>query len=294
MRILVTGSSGFVGSALCQRLKKEGHSLVFLKRGNPSKKGTKDQIFWDPEKQLFQQELFENFDGVIHLAGESLFSWRWTKRKKETIWQSRVGYSQLLCHILKDCKKAPDWIIAASAVGIYGDRKEEILTEKSALGKGFLATLCREWEEAFSSLPTQIRVIHARFGIVMDLEGGFLKKLLPFYRHGLGAILGSGEEFISWIALQDLISILLFLIEDQKAQGVFLCTAPHPIQQKEFAKEFAKEVGSFLFFKIPSFFIRLFLGLMGEELILSSQRAIPEKLLQKGFSFQKTSLFPLK
>ena len=294
MRILITGSSGFVGKALCGSLKKEGHTLVFLKRGKRVQEPLGDQIFWDPEEKLFEPNLFEGFDGVIHLAGESLFSWRWTEKKKKKIWQSRVDDSEFLASILGNCKNPPQWILTTSAVGIYGDRKDEVLTENSAPGEGFLATLCQRWEKAFSSLAPKIRIVYLRFGIVIGRQGGFLKKLLPFYRHGLGAILGSGEEFISWIALEDLVSMFLFFMKNSNAQGVFNCTSPNPIRQKDFAKQLAQEEGSFLWLKIPSFLIHLFLGLMGKELILASQRVIPQKLLEKGFIFQKTSVFPSK
>lgn len=285
MRILLSGSSGFIGSEVFSHLQYLGHQVVRLKRAAP--RLAEDTLYWDPQSTSAE---FENFDAVLHLAGEPIFG-LWTAKKKERIRESRVKDTQALAELFLKTKNPPKVFISASAVGYYGDRGELLLTEESGVGAGFLATVCQEWEEASNPLTRKgIRVVHTRFGIVLGKKGGILQKMRLPFQYGLGAIFGTGRQWISWISLKDLVRTLTFCLQDERIVGAINCVSPHPVRQKEFAELLASQLKRPLFLRLPSAFLRLFLGRMAEELLLASQRASPQKLLSYGFTFHTPTL----
>lgn len=287
MKILLSGASGFIGKALSASLREKGHSVIPLIRGSPRP----GAVSWDPSRGVGDPGDFEGFDALIHLAGENIASGRWTKRKKEQIFLSRCRDTWLLAQILIRCKSPPKTVISASAIGIYGDRGKEILTEESLPAKDFLADLCVRKEAALESVEKMgCRVVHARFGIVLSPQGGMLAKMLPLFRLGLGARLGSGEQMMSWITLADLIGALEFVLKEEKLRGPVNFTAPHPISQAQFAQALAAQFGHKLHFCIPAFLLRWLLGEMADELLLVSAAAIPKRLMDSGYVFQDSFL----
>ncbi len=283
LRILLSGSSGFIGRPLFSFLKSEGHSVVPLVRA----KQLPGAISWDPATGTFDKEALEDFDAFIHLAGENIATGRWTKKKKEKLFQSRCRDTWLLSQALSRLKNPPKTLIAASAVGYYGDRGDELLTEDSPKGEGFLPDLCAKWEEATASLEAQgVRVVHARFGSVLSTQGGMLAKLLPLYKLGLGGKLGSGKQFISWIALDDLIGALYHALLSPQITGPLNVVSPHPVRQKEFAKQVAEKLHRPAFVHLPAFLLRLTLGEMADALLLASTNALPKRLIDSGYQFR--------
>lgn len=285
MRILISGSSGLIGSALCAYLLEKGHHIVPLLREHGGQ-----GVFWNPIKEELRKEEFEGFDAVIHLSGENPAGF-WTRAKKKAIFQSRCRDTWLLAQVLSRLEKPPKVVICASAVGYYGDRGDEVLTEKSGPGKGFLADLCVQWEKATSVLEEKgIRVVHTRFGMVLGSYGGMLKEIIPIFKLGLGSKLGSGKQYISWVALVDAVRAIEFCLERGDLSGPVNVTSPHPVQQAEFAEKLAHSLHRKLLFTMPAFLLHLLFGQMAQELMLSSERAVPEKLLASGFHFDKPDL----
>jgi uncharacterized protein (TIGR01777 family) len=265
-RVLISGASGFIGKALATFLRKK-HEVSTYSRTNPNQDLT-------------------NFDIVIQLAGEPLIG-RWTDAKKEKIRASRIDTTRALTAALSS--SPPKTFICASAIGYYGDRGDEILTEKSSCGKTFLSSICSEWEAATIPL-TNTRIVHTRFGIVLDPSGGALKKMLLPYKLGLGAKFGTGKQWMSWIALEDLIRALDHIIETPSLSGPINLTSPNPIRQKDFSDTLAKSLHRKALLKIPAPLVKLIFGQMGEEMFLYSDRVIPEKLLVSGFTYLNPKL----
>ncbi len=289
MNILITGESGFIGSALSSFLKKSDYQIKKLVR---TKKNLQpDEIFWDPVSGEVNKDDFEDFDAVIHLAGKNVASGRWTKKRKQEIFLSRCRDTWLLSQVLLRLYRPPKTLICASAVGIYGNRGDEILTEESAVGEGFLAHVCSEWEKATIPIANRgTRVVNGRFGLVLGASGGMLHKMVPFFKWGLGGVLGSGKQFVSWIALEDLLCAIEFALTHQELEGPVNMTAPSPVTMEEFVKTIAKALHRPAFFHLPAPLLKLLLGEMATELFLTSTRAIPEKLIQSGFDFQYPEL----
>jgi uncharacterized protein (TIGR01777 family) len=287
-RILVTGASGFIGRAVVHHFRKQGYVVNRLVRDVRQK--APDTVYWNPMNEEINLDDFEGFHTVIHLAGESVSDQRWTEKKKEAIFISRVRHTWLLSHALSRLKRPPKVFFSASAVGYYGDRGDEILTEESRKGQGFLSDVCAKWEEASQVLDQmKMRVIRARFGAVLSPEGGMLKRLLPLFRYGLGGRLGSGEQWMSWIALEDLINALEFTLI-QEVKGVFNFTSPNPVTNAQFSRQLAKLMHHRPFLPVPGWLIKWVFGDMGKELLLSSTRAVPKRLLDKGFEFKKAQI----
>ncbi|NGX26299.1 MAG: Epimerase family protein [Chlamydiae bacterium] len=281
MRILVSGSKGFIGSDLCAFLQSAGHQVVPLTR-----RKRKDAIYWDPKTGEIDKDQFEGFDAVIHLAGKSIASGFWTKKLKEEIFLSRARDSWLLSQVLLRLLHPPKTLICASAVGIYGNRGDEDLTEKSPPGTGFLADVCQKWEEATSSIENRgTRGVHPRFGLVLSSKGGTLGKLLPAFRLGLGAILGNGKQQMSWISLDDVVYGLYHALMTKEIEGPVNFTAPEILTNASFSKKLAKALHRPLFFRVGEKFLRLILGEMADEMFLASVKAHPEKLQAFGYSF---------
>lgn len=284
-KILLTGASGFVGSALKKALEALGFQVVALARSE--KPGA---IVWDPTSGTVPQDLLEGFHGVIHLAGENIASHFWTKREKERIFLSRARDTWLLASTLVRLTSPPQFFLSASAIGYYGNRGDEILTEKSGPGTGFLAETCIKWELASQVVKdADIRLVHMRFGAVLSPKGGFLKKALPLFRLGLGAKIGHGKMWMSWVSLDDLVSAVIHFIKNP-SQGSYNITSPNPVTNAEFTQTLANALHRPAFLTLPAPLLHLLPGRMGQELLLTSERVIPERLLSEGFIFKDSKL----
>lgn len=289
LKILITGSSGFIGSALITSLAQRGHWAVYrLVRSKTH--SSPYEIVWDPEQGLIDPLALEGFNIVVHLAGENLSGW-WTDAKKKQIFDSRVGSTRLLSRTLSQLTNPPQTFICASAVGYYGNRGDEILTESSSQGQGFLADLCGQWEEATRpAVENHIRTIHLRFGMVLSTKGGALKQILPAFRVGLGGRLGSGEQYISWIAIDDVLKIFEFLINHPQLAGPINTVTPYPVQNAEFTKILGEVLHRPTFLSPPTIALKWLFGEMCEEVLLASQRVRPKKLEEAGFKFDYAQL----
>ncbi len=244
-------------------------------------------VYWDPKKGHVDPAAFEGFDAVVHLAGENIAARRWTKKQREKLFQSRVRDTWLLAKTVSRLSHKPKIFLSASACGFYGDRGNEHLTEASPKGQGFLADLCEKWESATHVLEQDgIRVLHPRFGVVLSPQGGMLAKMVPLFRWGLGGKLGSGQQYLCWISLEDAVKALVHLLKHSTIQGAVNLTAPHPVTQEEFARTLARHLHRPCFFHIPAPLVQLAFGKMAQELLLASQNVYPEKLLNEGFSFR--------
>lgn len=287
MRILVSGSTGFIGSALVRHLESERHTVVPLIRRKSSASG----VFWNPEKDEIETGKLDGFDAAVHLAGENIASGRWTPAKKARILNSRVKGTTLLSEALASISKPPQVLISASAVGYYGDRGTETLTENSGGGVGFLAEVCKQWEAATASaLRKGIRVVHMRFGVVLGPRGGVLGKMLLPFKLGVGGKVGSGSQYMSWISLDDVCTAILHAIKTPSLQGAVNGVAPNPVTNTEFTKTLGRLLHRPTIFPMPAFAARLVFGEMADELLLASTRATPVKLTSSGFVFKHDRL----
>ena len=284
MNVLVTGSSGLVGSALVSQLKGDGHTVTRLVR---SRRGAGEaQVIWDPEAGTIDAPSLEGLDAVVHLAGESIAAGRWTATRKARILESRVKGTRLLAEALAGLRERPKVLVSASAVGYYGDRGEEALREESASGSGFLAEVCRQWEAAAApAAQAGIRVVHPRFGVILSRAGGALPRLLLLFRFGLGGRLGSGQQFMSWIALDDAVGAICHALTCDDLQGPANTASPTPVRNHEFTKTLGRVLRRPTVFPLPAFAARLALGQMADEMLLASQRVEPAKLLGSGYEF---------
>src|ERR1022692_4109679 len=285
-RILVSGCSGLIGSALLPSLKASGYEVVCLIRGAASGKG---QITWDPARAL-APESASGFDAVIHLAGESIVG-RWTEAKKHRILESRVQGTRHLAEALAAAPQRPQLLISASAIGYYGDRGEEVLREDSSSGEGFLPEVCREWEAAAElAAKAGIRTAQMRFGLVLSASGGALQKMLLPFRMGVGGNMGNGRQWWSWVDIDDLIGAIQHVINTDSLRGPVNVVAPTPVRNAEFTNTLASVISRPAILPMPAFAARLVFGQMGDELLLASQRVEPAKLMASGYVFRKPDL----
>lgn len=285
MKILVSGSSGLVGSALMRHLAAQGHEPVRLVRSRQER--LSQDIFWDPDSGEIEFERLERMDAVVHLAGENIASGRWTAQRKARIRHSRVAGTELLCSALAELAHPPSAVISASAVGYYGDRGDEPLDEDSESGHGFLASVCRDWETAtFSAQQAGIRVVNLRLGVVLSPLGGALARLLPVFRRGLGGRLGNGRMYMSWIMLDEVLRGILHCLQNEELAGPVNAVTPQPISNAEFTNALARRLNRPAMLPVPAWAIRLGFGEMGREALLSSARVFPKRLLDTHFSFQ--------
>lgn len=283
MKILVSGSHGLVGSALIDSLRGERHEIFILVREAPK---SDNEIEWHPNQADVQSSRIEGMDAVVHLAGESIAEGRWSDEKKRRIRDSRVKGTTALSTALAKLQNPPKVFISASAIGYYGNRGDEVLTEASAPGKDFLAGVCVEWEQAtLPAVEKGIRVVNARFGIILSTEGGALAKMLPPFRLGVGGRVGDGKQWMSWIALDDVVSGLRFLIDHASLTGPVNFVAPNPVTNAEFTEKLGKALSRPTIFPVPAFGVRLLFGEMADALLLSSQRVKPVALETARFPF---------
>jgi hypothetical protein len=289
-RILVSGVSGPIGAALLPSLRTSGWSVVRLRRGAAAGRSTgNDQIAWDPAAPI-APEAVSGFDAVIHLAGESIFG-RWTAAKKQKIRDSRVLGTSNLAQALAQAEEKPKVFVCGSAIGYYGNRGDETLTEESAPGAGFLADTCQEWEEAtLPALQADIRTAHLRTGIVLSPKGGALGAMLVPFKLGLGGRTGDGQQWMSWIDVQDMVGAIHHILKNDLMQGPVNMVAPKPARNADFAATLASVLSRPAIFPMPAFAAKAVFGEMGEELLLGSQKVEPGKLISSGYPFRYREL----
>ncbi|MCO5061039.1 MAG: TIGR01777 family oxidoreductase [Kiritimatiellae bacterium] len=283
MKVLVTGSTGLIGSALVRHLTTHGHYVIRLVRRNPDR--SRGDIAWDPATGRVERNGLEKLDAVIHLAGESLFG-LWTEEKKRRIHRSRVQATEFLTEALAGLTSRPRVILSASAIGYYGTRADQWLSETSGPGMGFLPSSARSGKRHTDIAANGgIRVATLRTGVVLSSAGGMLKKMLPAFRAGLGGQLGHGRQYLSWIDLEDLVSVIQFIIENDSLSGPINAVAPEPVTNRDFTKALGAALNRPTFMHVPSLFLQLLPGNMGREILLASQRVDSAKLRKAGFEF---------
>ena len=289
MRILVSGSSGFIGTALCAVLGNDGHDIRRLVRGKPAA----HDISWAPYAGTVDVSKLENFDAVIHLGGRSIAGSRWTSSSKREILESRTIPTAFLATQLAGLHHKPGLFLCASAVGYYGDRPDEHLDESSSPGTGFLSDVCVAWESACRpAVDAGIRTVNLRIGMVLSAGGGALVQMLTPFRIGFGGRLGSGKQYWSWITLTDLVSCIRLLLTHNTLSGPVNAVTPHPVTNAEFTTALANTLRRPAIFPAPALALRILLGEMAEPLLLASARVAPCKLLSAGFAFSSPDLEP--
>jgi uncharacterized protein len=288
-RILLSGVSGLIGTALLPSLRTNGISVVRLVRGPATGPANNDEISWDPEVPLSPATV-SGFDAVVHLAGENIFG-RWTTAKKEKIRDSRVVGTFNLSSALAQAEEKPRVFICGSAIGYYGNRGDESLHEESAPGAGFLAEVCQDWEEATTpAVQADIRTAHIRTGVVLSPKGGALAAMLTPFKLGLGGRIGSGKQWMSWIDIRDMVGAIHHILKNDLIQGPVNLVAPRPVMNAEFAQTLASVLSRPAIFPLPEFALKLAFGQMGEEILLGSQKVEASKLISSGYPFRYREL----
>ena len=287
MRIAITGAAGLVGSTLARRLQSQGHQPLRLVR----QMAQADDVLWNTESGVAQPEKLAGCDAVVHLAGENIADARWSGAKKARIRDSRVKGTASLCRSLAQLSAPPRVLVSASAIGFYGDRGEEVLTEESPAGAGFFPQVCQEWEAATSAAADKgIRVAHLRIGVVLSADGGALAKMIVPFKFGLGGRLGDGEQYMSWIALDDLLAAIEHISAHEELRGAVNATAPNPVTNADFTRQLGGALHRPTLFPVPAFALRLALGDMADEALLGGARVMPARLLASGFNFRYPEL----
>ncbi len=284
MHVVVTGSTGLIGSALVSFLTTEGHRVTRLMRSTPRPGAA--EVPWAPEAGSVAVPGLEGAEAVVHLAGENIATGRWTAAKKARIRDSRVQGTRVLCEALTQLAEPPKVLVSASAIGYYGDRGPEILPETSRPGQDFLARVCRDWEAAIEpAAQCGIRVVLLRIGVVLSPTGGALGKMLGPFSLGIGGIIGTGQQYLSWIAIDDVVSAISHAIGTETLAGPVNVVAPHPVTNREFTKTLGRVLRRPTLLPMPALVARLGLGEMAEALLLASTRVEPGRLHNTGFTF---------
>lgn len=282
MNILISGASGLIGSAIKTALHARGDRVLSLTRRDAR---SDSEITWDPAANVLDPSRLVDIDGVIHLAGENIAAGRWTAAQKARIRDSRVQGTGLLAQTLAQLPAPPSAFISASAIGYYGNRGDELLTEDSSPGEGFLPEVSVAWERAaHPAAEAGIRTVHPRIGIVLSRNGGALAKMRLPFKLGLGGTIGSGNQYMSWIALDDLVSVFLFALDNESISGAVNAVSPTPVTNREFTKTLARVLSRPAIFPVPAFAIKLALGEMADALLLSSTRVISTRLENTSFA----------
>jgi hypothetical protein len=284
MKVAITGATGLVGSALVPFLRGGGHEVVPLRRASAS--GGGDVPSWDARTGALSTGVGDGLDAVVHLAGENIAGGRWTAARKARIRDSRVDGTRRLAEALAALPQPPQTLVAASAIGFYGDRGDEVVDESSAPGDGFLPDVCQEWEAAADpAREAGIRVVHLRIGIVLTPAGGALGQMLFPFRMGVGGVIGSGRQYMSWVALDDVLGGVLHALRTGELAGAVNLVAPHPATNAEFTKTLGRVLRRPTIFPMPAFGARLAFGEMADALLLASTRVEPARLIGSGFRF---------
>ncbi|MHC4232288.1 MAG: TIGR01777 family oxidoreductase [Planctomycetota bacterium] len=288
MKILISGSHGFIGSAVHRSLEQGGAQLLRLIR--QTQIAHSDEVFWNLPDNFIDHSKLKNLDAVIHLAGENLFG-RWNDKKKQAIHDSRVKSTTFLAQTLAAKEHKPKVLICASAIGYYGDRGELECTETTEAGEGFLTTVCRQWEQA--TLPASeagIRVVNLRFGVVLGKAGGSLAKMLPAFKMGMGGPLGDGQQWVSWVSIDDAVRAVDFSLNHDDLSGPVNVVSPQPVRNKEFAQAIGHALHRPEVVPVPKRMLKFMLGEMADETVLASTKVLPHKLQSKGFAFEHPDL----
>ena len=285
MRVAVSGSGGLIGAEVVSALSAAGSEVVRLVRRDPAK--GERAVRWDPETGVADPAGLAGLDAVVHLAGENIAAGRWSAARKAAIRESRVEGTRRLCDTLAALPEGPKTLVCASAIGYYGDRGADVLTEESPAGTGFLPEVCREWEAA--TLPAErkgIRVVSLRIGVVLTPKGGALSRMLPPFRMGFGGVLGGGKQYVSWVALDDLPGIVLHVLSNGDLRGPVNAVAPRPVTNREFTETLGRVLSRPTPFPVPAFALRLAVGEMADALVLASTRVVPRRLEESGYRFR--------
>ena len=290
MRILITGGSGLIGTALQRSFKEKGYDLLLASRSEP-----KDSTYiqWSIEDGFSDEGLsrVEGLDAVVHLAGEGISGFRWTEAKKKAIRDSRVLGTRTLIDAFAKLKTPPKTFISGSAIGYYGDRGSEEMTEASSAGDTFLSNVCKEWEaESRRAEDLGIRTVLLRTGIVLSKDGGALAAMLTPFKFGVGGVVGSGEQWMSWVALDDEINAINFVLENENVRGAVNVTSPNPVTNEQFTKTLGDVLYRPTILPLPEFAVNMIFGEMGDALLLDSTRVLPKRLTDAGFEFQYPKL----
>ena len=290
VKIVVTGSSGFIGTALVRALERRGHRVIRLVRGGAA---GEDRVVWDPENGRLDADALAGSDAAVNLAGEPIGARRWTERQKARIIDSRERTTTLLSHAMAQLSPRPRSLLSASAMGYYGERGDELLTETASSGHGFLASVCRRWEVATKAASDAgIRIVHLRTGLPLHPSGGLMKRILLPFRFGLGGRLGSGRQWMSWVSLDDQIGAMLHLLENEEATGAFNIAAPDPVRNDEFTRVLARVLRRPAVIPIPKALIAIPFGRELTDDLLSSIRMSPARLEASGYGFEALDLEP--
>ncbi len=284
MKVLISGAAGMVGTEVFLKLAKRGDTVARLVRSVAAQSGM--DIVWDGKSGNIDASRLEGFDAVVHLAGESIASGRWTEKRKQKIRDSRVIPTEHLSQHLSQLKKPPTVFIVASAIGYYGDRGEEVLDEQSKPGVGFLPDVCQAWEAATRPASENgIRTVNLRFGIILSSKGGALRTMLCPFKMGVGGIIGTGKQYMSWIALDDAVQVILNALSNPALQGPVNAVSPTPVTNREFTETLGKVLVRPTLLPMPAAAARLVLGEMADALLLSSAKVTPKKLTAAGYQF---------
>lgn len=299
MRVAITGTSGLVGTELVRRLNSQGMQLFSLRRPSPKSASQSSSessnevacISWNPATGVDNPKQLEGLDAIVHLAGRSIGAARWSDREKELLRDSRVQATERLVDQIAKLKVKPALFLSASAIGIYGDTGDKWVDETSNSASDFLGALATDWERASQPLSQMgVRVVHARFGVILAKHGGALAKMLPLFRWGLGGVLGDGKQFMSWISLNDCCRAIQHLMTNNSTSGAFNIVSPNPVTNREFTKTLGSDMHRTTFLPVPKFALRLGLGEMADALLLSSCRVQPKRLIDSGFTFEQPTL----
>jgi uncharacterized protein (TIGR01777 family) len=285
MRVLISGATGLIGTELAKQLSQLGHVPVRLVRRQPL---NENEVFIDADQGVFDSKVMESIDAVVNLAGATTGKIPWTKKYMREIVSSRLNTTRVLVDAINAASNPPKVLISGSASGIYGDRADELLNENSGKGKGFLSDLAAQWEE--EALRAKTRVVLIRTTMVMSKKLGALGKLLPLIKLGVGGPLGSGKQWWAWISLEDQARAIIHLIENPEAKGPYNLTAPEPATCEQIVRELGRALKRPTFFRVPSWVMKLVIGIAAEELLLCSQKMSAEKLISSGYKFNHPTL----